>query len=92
MDGNREAAMVVIERDASGKPTVWCDPEIADLVRVLNENGFPTKASCSGHGHRPADIALADGREIIIARNHAEGRMIEALFPIDINGGDDGQC
>ena len=92
MDASRESAMVVIERDASGKPTVWCDPEIADLVRVLNENGFPTKASCSGHGHRPGSIILRDGRELHIARNRDEGRMIEALFPIDINGGDDGQC
>src|SRR5690606_39841374 len=67
---DRESQMVVIERDASGKPTVWCDPEIADLVRALNAGGIRTVASCSGHGHRPGNIALADGRELIRSEEH----------------------
>lgn len=62
----REAQMVVIERDASGKPTVWCDPEIADLIRALNSGGVPTEASCSGHGEKPGWIALKDGRQLAI--------------------------
>lgn len=62
----REAQMVVIERDASGKPTVWCDPEIADLIRALNSGGVPTEASCSGHGEKPGWIALKDGRQFAI--------------------------
>ena len=65
---------------------VEIDADIALLVRVLNDAGVRTVASCSGHGHRPANIALADGRELIIARNYAEARRIEALFPFDING------
>lgn len=65
---------------------VSVDEPIADLVRVLNENGYPTVASCSGHGFRPGNIALRDGRELIIARDHAEARKIDALFPLDING------
>jgi hypothetical protein len=62
----REAQMVVIERDASGKPTVWCDPKIADLIRALNGGGVRTIASCSGHGEKPGWIALKDGRQLAI--------------------------
>lgn len=65
---------------------VEVDAEIAALVAALNSCGFGTVASCSGHGHRPANIALADGREIIIARDFDEARRIDALFPLDING------
>lgn len=68
-----------------GRP-VEVDTEIASLVRALNNAGFETKASCSGHGFRPADIILSDGREIIIARDFAEARRINELFPLDING------
>lgn len=64
--GSREAAMVVLERGADGTPTVWCDPEIADLVGALNAAGIRTVASCSGHGEREGCIALADGRELVI--------------------------
>lgn len=83
---NREAQMVVIERDETGWPSIWCDPEIADLVRALNSGGVKTVASCSGHGHRPGNIALADGRELVIARDYAEARKIDKLFPVDVNG------
>lgn len=78
--------MVVIQRDGNGTPTIWCDPEIADLVRALNDGGVRTIASCSGHGARPGNIALEDGRELIIARNFDEARIIERAVPQDING------
>lgn len=78
--------MVVVERDETGWPSVWCDPEIADIVRALNDGGIKTVASCSGHGHRPGCIALADGRELVIARNYAEARRIDKLFPVNANG------
>lgn len=65
---------------------VEVDIEIAPIVRALNEAGVATKASCSGHGHRPGKIVLCDGREIIIARNFDEARRIDCLFPLDING------
>ena len=66
----------------------WCaiDKDIAPVVAALNQVGCATVASCSGHGHRPGNIALADGREIIIARNFEEGRRIDRLFPIGANG------
>ena len=80
---------------ANGQPVDVCqiggrrvevDAEIAPIVEALNAAGVKTVASCSGHGHRPGSIALGDGREIIIARDFAEARMIDGLFPRDING------
>lgn len=81
----REEQMVVIARDENGKPTVWCDPEIVDLVTALNTGSLRTLSSCSGHGHRPGYIALADGRWLIVA-NDGERKIIDAAFPVDING------
>lgn len=66
---NREAAMVVLERDAGGKPTVWCDPCITPVVRALNAGELRTVASCCGHDHAPGWIMLADGRTLILASN-----------------------
>lgn len=66
--------------------TAGVDSSIADLVQVLNNNGYPTKASCSGHGFRPASIILSDGRELHIARNFEEGRLIDSLFPYEALG------
>lgn len=63
---SRESKMVVIERDGDGVPSIWCDPEIADIVRAMNSAGIRTVASCSGHGLRPGRISLADGRELIL--------------------------
>lgn len=83
---SREDKMVVIKRDAHGKPVIWCDPEIVDLVTALNDGGLPTSASCSGHGYRPGRISLADGRELFVARGPHDVECIEAAFPLDING------
>jgi hypothetical protein len=82
----REEQMVVVSQKLDGTPDVWCDPEIADIVRALNSGGIRTIASCSGHGHRPGRITLQDGREIILPRNEADTATIEAAFPLDING------
>jgi hypothetical protein len=71
--------------EIGGRP-IEVDTEIVPLVRALNAAGLRTRASCSGHGHRPASIVLEDGREIVIARNYGEARLIGKLFPIDING------
>lgn len=59
---------------------VEVDAEIAPIVKALNDCGVTTRASCSGHGVRPASIALLDGREIIIARDWSEGRKIFAAL------------
>ena len=71
---NREDAMTVIERRADGKPSVWCDPCIAPLVRALNTNGLRTAASCCGHGKQPPTVILDDGRWVVlIEREHVDG-------------------
>lgn len=69
-----------------GGRVVEVDVEIAPIVRALNDAGIATRASCSGHGFRPASIILRDGREIHIARSYAEGRLIDSLFPLNITG------
>lgn len=61
------------------------DESIAPLVKLLNDNGYPTVASCSGHGYRPGSIILKDERFIVITRNRADWNLIDALFP-DIHG------
>lgn len=74
---SRESKMVVVERDEAGKPTVWCDPEIVDLVTALNKGGIPTVASCSGHGVMWGNIALLDGRELFIAPDFNSAREFD---------------
>jgi hypothetical protein len=60
-----------------GGRTVEVDAEVAPIVAALNAAGIETVASCSGHGSRLGNIALRDGRELIIARDFAEARRIE---------------
>lgn len=82
----REDERVTINRHPDYGGPFRCDPEIAALVEALISAGINTVASCSGHGRRPGHITLADGRELVIARDGAEARHIDALFPVDING------
>lgn len=77
LESSRESQMVVLERDASGTPTIWCDPEIVDLVRALNTGDLRTVASCSGHGEQHGNIALKDGRELLIAPDYDTARQME---------------
>ena len=77
---SRESEMVVISRYEKGIPKVFCDPEIVDIVAALNHGGVPTVASCSGHGTRNGNIALRDGRELIIANSWEDARRIEKLI------------
>ena len=58
---------------------------ISSLVQTLNENGFETVASCCGHENRPGNIALKDGRELIISPDYKTSRKIDKIFP-DIHG------
>lgn len=80
---SRESEMLPVVL-TSGK-IVYVDPEIQGIIQCLNAGGFETIASCSGHGHRPATIALRDGREILLLRNFTEARSLDTLWP-DING------
>ena len=80
--GSREERMVVLQRGHDGIPTVWCDPEIADIVGALNSGGVKTVASCSGHGEKPGGIALADGRQLLLLNSlDAFNSAISTLCP-----------
>ena len=58
------------------------DACIYPLVKALNDVGITTVASCCGHGKRPGNIALADGRELIIAADYEQGRSkVDKAFP-----------
>jgi hypothetical protein len=57
------------------------DKCIVPLVKALNNAGMKTIASCCGHGKQPSNIALEDGREIIIAPDFETGRKIDKCFP-----------
>lgn len=54
---------------------------IAGLVSALNNAGFHTIACCCGHGVRPGNIALHDGRELIISPDYGTSRIAEKAFP-----------
>lgn len=83
---SRESQMVTIRRDDGGRPTVWCDPEIVDLVDALNNGTITTIASCSGHGYRPGSIILRDGRVLMIFDSLEHARPAHEAYPLDING------
>ena len=57
------------------------DSCIVPIVKALNDAGIVTVASCCGHGKRPGDIALADGRELIIASDYETARKVDEAFP-----------
>ncbi len=83
---NREKAMEVVERDANGVPTIWCDPCIYRLVKALNDGGLRTIASCCGHGEKAGVISLADGRELLILPDYETTRLAErAIGPLTAN-------
>lgn len=63
------------------------DPCLMPLIAALTAAGLRTIASCCGHGFRPANIILEDGREIIIARSREEARKMNSGIGVDINGG-----
>jgi len=60
---------------------IGVDACIAPIVRALNAGGVPTDASCCGHGKAPGNIALADGRELIICEDRETARTVEQRFP-----------
>lgn len=83
---SREEQMVVVARDESGKPTIWCDPEVVWLVKLLNDGGVPTVASCSGHGYQPPTVALSDGRVLVVLDDLDALARVNVVFGFDING------
>lgn len=57
------------------------DECLKPLIEALNNAGVKTIASCCGHGKQPGNIALADGRELIIAPDYETARHIERDWP-----------
>ena len=55
------------------------DECLKPLLRVLNQGGFQTIASCCGHGVRPATIALHGGMEMLIMP-FEEARKLDKLW------------
>jgi tRNA(Phe) wybutosine-synthesizing methylase Tyw3 len=60
---------------------IGIDRCIAPIVKALNDAGIVTVSSCCGHGKRPGDIALADGRELIICHDFETARQVDNAFP-----------
>jgi len=69
--------MVVME--INGKPRD-IDSCIAPIVRALNDAGIPTIACCCGHGKSNGNIALVDGRELIIVPDYQAARLAEDVL------------
>lgn len=61
----------------------WRDVDmcISNIVAALNDGGATTIASCCGHGQRTGNISLADGRELIVARDYDEARLFDKVTP-----------
>lgn len=57
-----------------------CDECIQPFVQMLNNNGYPTIASCCGHGKLPGNIPLEGGQEIFIMPDFETSRMVDKLF------------
>lgn len=70
----------------SGVTINTIDACIAPIVQALNNAGIETVASCCGHGNCNGVISLSDGREILIARNWDEARLMERVIGVDIHG------
>jgi hypothetical protein len=90
--GTNEKLYLRIPADLSSTKKVkwrfmYVDKCIAPIVMSLQEAGIDMRASCCGHNQRPGNIALADGRELIICPDFKTGREVDKLFP-DINGKD----
>lgn len=66
---------------SDGRKLIEVDSCLADIIYALNEAGIHTEACCCGHGKRPGNIILSDGRELVIAKNYEEGRAVDKAFP-----------
>lgn len=55
------------------------DQSIAGIVWALQTGGVDMRGSCSGHGRFPGNIALADGRVLLIVDERYYTRPIRVL-------------
>lgn len=68
------------EPDHKGHPTADIDKCIAPIVQALNDAGIGTVASCCGHNKGFGNIALKDGRELIICPDFETSRKTEKII------------
>ena len=61
------------------------DPCLKPMIEALNRAGIETVSSCCGHGRRPGNIALKDGRELMVFPDYKTSRRIDRFFR-GING------
>jgi hypothetical protein len=77
-----KAAQVKLARPKlDGRVFAPVDPCLEPLVQALNDAEILTVASCCGHGKRPGNIILEDGRELIIAPDWETARIVDKAFP-----------
>ena len=65
----------------NGMETAKVDSCIASIIQALNDADIQTVASCCGHGNRPGNIALADGRELFILPDYESARELDGKYP-----------
>ena len=75
-----KTATVTIGKKQSIVTLKTIDSCIAHLVQILNDAGYETVASCCGHNIRPGNIALRDGRELVIVPDFKTGREVDKMF------------
>lgn len=63
--------------DYKGHPVADVDACIAPIVQALNDAGIETAACCCGHNKGFGNIALKDGRELIISPDFALSRKLD---------------
>lgn len=61
------------------------DACLVPIIDALNAARIPTVASCCGHGRRPGNIMLKDGRELMVFRDYKTSRAADKLFPLPIS-------
>ncbi|MPZ13776.1 MAG: hypothetical protein GEU73_05030 [Chloroflexi bacterium] len=86
MCNDHSGTQVTVKHPEKGLCRFDVDTCIAPLVEALFAAGIPAVASCCGHGHRPGNIALEDGREIVIAPDFDTARRIDDLFLVTSYG------
>jgi len=74
-----DTSQMLITDKSGNKKLIDVDNCIFGLVKALNDNGFHTKACCCGHGAHSGNIALMDGRELIIAKDYETARKFDNM-------------
>lgn len=58
------------------------DSCIADLVRALDQAGIDMRGCCCGHGEHEGNIALQDGRVLLVLQGEPADRYLASDHPL----------